>query len=97
MVSGLTGKTYEDKLRELGMVTLEERRHQLDMLQAYKILTGKDKVNKEIWFKSTCESGRDTRAAADPLNLRFPTPRLELRRAFSRREYHLCGTGYPPR
>jgi len=37
MVAGLAGQT-----RELGMTTLEERRHQLDMLQTYKILNGKD-------------------------------------------------------
>jgi hypothetical protein len=35
MVSGLKGKTYEDKLVELGLPTLEERRHQTDMLQTF--------------------------------------------------------------
>ncbi len=33
MISGLAGRTYEDRLKELGIVTLEERRHQMDMLQ----------------------------------------------------------------
>ncbi len=40
MISGLRGRTYEDRLKELGIVTLEERRHQMDMLQTYKILNG---------------------------------------------------------
>jgi ribonuclease P/MRP protein subunit RPP40 len=45
MISGLAGRTYEDRLKELGIVTLEERRHQMDMLQTYKILSGKEKVD----------------------------------------------------
>jgi ribonuclease P/MRP protein subunit RPP40 len=39
MISGLKAKTSEDKLRELGLTTLEERRHQTDMAQVYKIVT----------------------------------------------------------
>ncbi len=44
MISGLEGKTYEERLKEVGLLTLEERRHQADMVQAYKIVTGKDMV-----------------------------------------------------
>jgi ribonuclease P/MRP protein subunit RPP40 len=40
MVSGLKGRTYEEKIEELGLTTLEERRHQADMAQVYKIVTG---------------------------------------------------------
>jgi ribonuclease P/MRP protein subunit RPP40 len=40
MVSGLQGATYENRLKELGLATLEERRHQADMVQTYKIVTG---------------------------------------------------------
>jgi hypothetical protein len=40
MVSGLKNKDYEDWLKELGMNTLEERRHQSDMLQVFKIRWG---------------------------------------------------------
>jgi ribonucleases P/MRP protein subunit RPP40 len=82
MVSGLKGRTYEEKLLELNMVSLQERRHQLDMVQVYKIVTGKDMVKKDTWFKGLGEGGRDTRASADPLNLRIPAPRLEIRRSF---------------
>ena len=82
MVSGLQSNTYEDRLRELGLTTLEERRHQADMVQTYKIVTGKDLVNKETWFKSVTETGRPTRSAADPLNLRPQASRLEIRRHF---------------
>jgi hypothetical protein len=33
MVSGLKGESYEEKLEELGLPTLEERKHQVNMLQ----------------------------------------------------------------
>jgi hypothetical protein len=32
MVSGLASHNYEERLAELGLTTLEERRHQADML-----------------------------------------------------------------
>ncbi len=90
MVSGLKAHTYEDRLKELGLTTLEERRHQADMAQTYKIVKGKDMVNKETWFKSVKETGRATPSAADPLNLRPlnlrpQTSRLEIRHFFSQR------------
>jgi len=44
MVSGLRTNTYEERLKEIGLTTLEERRHQTDMIQTYKILHGKDRV-----------------------------------------------------
>ncbi len=42
MVSGLKGTTYEEKLKELGLTSLEERRHQIDMTQTFKIIHGID-------------------------------------------------------
>jgi hypothetical protein len=82
MVSGLTSHTYEEKLAELGMLTLAERRHQLDMLQMYKVLHNKDTVNSDDWFDMAANGERRTRAAADPLNVRIPAPRLEVRKNF---------------
>ena len=79
MVTGFRGQNYEERLKELGMVSLEERRYQNDMVQVYKILMGKDQVKKETWFEM---AERRTRAAADPLYLRIPAPRLEVRRNF---------------
>jgi ribonuclease P/MRP protein subunit RPP40 len=82
MVSGLKGKTYIERLKELGLLTLEERRHQPDIVQTYKIVTGKAMVNSETWFKSVTVTGRATRSAADPLNMRPQACRLETRRNF---------------
>ncbi len=36
MISGLKGNSYEERLRELGLTTLEERRHQTDMIQTLR-------------------------------------------------------------
>jgi ribonuclease P/MRP protein subunit RPP40 len=35
MISGQQGSTYEEKLKELGLTTLEERRHQADLVQTF--------------------------------------------------------------
>ena len=50
MVSGLISNDYHERLAELGMETLEERRHRMDMAQVYKIVTGEDKVDRDTWF-----------------------------------------------
>ena len=82
MVTGLRGTSYEEKLTELGLTTLAETRHQTDMLQTYKKLTGKDMVKSESLFVMASENERATRSSADPLNLRVPASRLEIRRNF---------------
>ncbi len=49
------------------------------MVQTYKIMTGKDLVSNETWFKSATETGRPTRSAADPPNLRPQASRVKTR------------------
>jgi hypothetical protein len=46
----------EERLEELDMTTLEERRHQLDMIQTFKIIGGHDAVEKEHWFSMATNS-----------------------------------------
>jgi hypothetical protein len=85
MVSGLEGHDYEDRLKELGLDTLEERRLQIDMTQVYKVLNGKNKVNSDTWFASLAATEHATRVATDPLNLRprVPAPRLVRKHFFT--------------
>jgi len=80
----LRGKSYEEKLAELEMKTLEERRHQTDMKQTFKILREHDKVDKNSWFELAATTGSVTRLAADPLNLKVPAARLD-RQFYSQR------------
>ncbi len=82
MVSGLKGTTYKEKLEELGLTTLEERRHQADMLQVNKILTEKDRVSSETWFRRAGEGAVSTRHVARLMNLVKPRTRLEVRSNF---------------
>ena len=82
MVSGLKSADYEERLKELGMTTLEERRHQADMLYVYKILTGRENVDRSEWFTMAAEASRATRSTAHGLNIRVKHGRLEVRRNF---------------
>jgi nitroimidazol reductase NimA-like FMN-containing flavoprotein (pyridoxamine 5'-phosphate oxidase superfamily) len=82
MISGLKGHTYEERLKEVGLLTLEERHHLAVMVQTHKIVTGKDMVSNETWFKSVTVTGRATRSADDSLNPRTQACRLDTRRNF---------------
>ena len=50
MVSNIGGGSYNDRLVKLNMTTLEERRWRGDMIQTWRIMTGKDMVKVETWF-----------------------------------------------
>ena len=76
MVSGLKSANYEDRLRELDITTLEERRHQADMLYVYKVLTGREDIDKGQWFTMR------TRTASHKLNVKVNHGRLDVRRNF---------------
>jgi ribonuclease P/MRP protein subunit RPP40 len=80
MIAGLKSRDYSERLKELGLTTMEERRHQLDMVQVYKIVNGVGGVNSEQWFKMA-ENVRETRRT-DPTNIRIQAARLEVRRNF---------------
>ncbi len=82
MISGLKATSYEEKLKELGISTLEERRKYLDMMKTYKVMTGKDNVERSTWFDMASSGQRARRQAADPLNIRPKAARLEVRRQF---------------
>jgi hypothetical protein len=53
MVSGQKRESYEEKLLELDLPTLEERRHHADMVQNFKIVKGIDRVEHiaHDWFQ----------------------------------------------
>jgi hypothetical protein len=82
MVSGLRGRTYEERLKELGLTTLEERRHQAGMAHMYKIFTGKDGLRMADWFELPTASATRRRQHVDPLNTRPLYGRLETRSNF---------------
>ena len=83
MVSGLRSSTYEDRLKELGLLSLEDRRVQLDLTQTFKIIHGYDNVKYQTWFELVgANPGRLTRGTSDPINIVRKNPRNEIRRNF---------------
>ena len=50
LVKRLRHISYEDRLRTLGLPSLEYRRERSDMIQVYKIMHGIDKVDKDKFF-----------------------------------------------
>ena len=83
MTSGLSSSTYEEKLKEVGLTTLEERRKRGDMIEVWKILHHQEDVNPSTWFKLAAEnSERETRMSTDPWNIKPQTFKTEIRKHF---------------
>ena len=51
MVTNWRSRTYEARLAEVGMTTLEDRRARGDMIATYKVLSGKDRVEPSLLFR----------------------------------------------
>lgn len=81
-VTGLVGNSYEERLAELNMETLAERRNKLDLIQCYKIIHGVDNVERGDWFEMMEERQHRTRQTEGGLNLKGTRPRLEIRKQF---------------
>ena len=73
MISNLSG-TYEEKLKVLGMATLEENRVRGDMIEMYKMMTGKNKSDFTQWFRLAVarEGAGNTRGSKGYLNVEEP-------------------------
>ncbi len=74
---GADRNTDEEKKAELGMLTLEERRHQTDMC-----------LIRKTWFERIEQTagGHATRSTSDPLHFKVRKGRLDVRRTSS-----VCG------
>ena len=82
-ISGLKGNTYEEKLQELGLTTLKDRRLRTDLIQTFKILKGFDNVNSNTWFSFVEPThSRMTRHTSNPLNIQLKQARTEIRKNF---------------
>ena len=51
LVAGFRYKTYEERLRLLGLTTLARRRARGDLIETFKILSGRELVSKELFFQ----------------------------------------------
>ena len=67
MISGLRSVGYTEKLKELGLLSLETRRTRYDLIQTYKTL---EVEGDELWFKRVNQvSVRTTRQSDDRTRL----------------------------
>ena len=82
MVPGLRGNSYEEKLAELGIQSLEARRQRADMIQTFKLINGFDKVDITNLFEMYTENARVTRLSTNPLNIIPPRANTDIRRKF---------------
>ena len=59
MVAGLKSKNYVDKLNEVNLPSLEDRRERGDMIQTFRILQGLDNVEESTWFQRANDRDRE--------------------------------------
>ena len=81
MVSRLKSTVYTERLQELGLETLEERRHQADMKMVHAIMHRRGNLDPNTWFE-TQNTHRNLRSTADPLNIRKKKGKTEIRNNF---------------
>ena len=62
MLCDAKGETYEQKLEDVGLTTLEERRSRGDMIQMFKTMSGLSRVDRNQWFQVVEEENRPLRA-----------------------------------
>jgi hypothetical protein len=59
MVSNIGKGSYTEKLVMLKLTTLEERRWRGDMIQTWRIMSGKDRVSVGTWFDLEVDRSRE--------------------------------------
>jgi hypothetical protein len=77
MISGLQGRTYEERCTEIGLQTLTERRKEQDMALAYKFSKGVGNLKTE---RIQTRAGPVTRLAGSGENFVVPRARLDIRK-----------------
>ena len=91
LLSDVKGATYEDRLKEVGLTTLKERRLRGDMIETFKTLKGFNKVEKDKWFTVVGDDARATRMTTIVTNegeirkenvLQMERARLDVRKNF---------------
>ena len=58
LVPQISELSYEDRLKALGLTKLIDRRVRGDMIETYKIISGKENVNRENFFRMANFRGR---------------------------------------
>ena len=80
MVSGLNSRVYKDRLKELGLQSLQDRRVRGDMIQVWKILHSHDNLDKKDFFQPVNQNHQLTRLRAGNLNLQKQRANTDIRK-----------------
>ena len=78
MVEGMEGRSYEQRLKALGMTTLDYRRHREQLIQVFKIMSGYYDVDYRAFFEKT----RSERTRGHDMKLQTVRARLKARSNF---------------
>ena len=83
LIPALKKYNYIDRLKKLGLMTLQIKRVRGDMIQVYKIMTGKDKIDREQLFQ-LADSNYALRGHS--LKIRKDRRNLDIRKHFFRKQ-----------
>jgi len=61
-------KRIQERLRRLGLTTLQQRSLRGDLIEIYKILMGKEKVDRDDFFKLQTRNFHNTRGHSTAIN-----------------------------
>ena len=50
MTNKCKGLSYEERLKKLGIPTLEYRRHSADLIQVFRLFSGIDRMDANVYF-----------------------------------------------
>ena len=81
MVSGLKGKTYQEKCAELRLDSLVKRRQDQDLVQTFKIMKKIDKLSPSKIF-NVINRTHNTRSTADKSQIHIQRTRTDVRANF---------------
>ena len=96
-IQGLQSSTYMERLAELGLDSLEQRRQKLDLIQTFRIIHGHDRVDHETWFSIINEERpQRTRMAQSGLCLSSTRPRTDIRANFFSQRVIRSWNSLPP-
>ena len=82
MVSGLQGTSYQERLTELGLTTLAERRIRGDMLLMWRVRSANLNIDPDQWFTPFNMPEIATRRNAGVGNVMKPRANREIRKNF---------------
>jgi len=84
--------SYTDRLRKLGLTTLQTRRKRGDMIEVYKIMTGKERVAGEQFFQL---ADNEHGLRGHTMKIRKLRSSLDIRKYFFSQRIVNCWNGLP--